>query len=351
MTTSWTFAAAKRARTRGKSSLELMDKESQSGFVALGIRTRKAGLLRRPAYNFVIGADGQLMKCTVVLGKRISIVGRLSDNGDLLLDLDKMALWTEPAFEHDQGCQKCTLLPACQGMHCRWYAWKRIWLRARGRTKCARNCCWREIAPEHPHERRLASQIRGMPGAGPCRTAPWRRLHAAAERLTADQLRPHGYDYRCIRICSRSFWRVFAVATFVDRCTLRCVTIFFPAKSFTRTVWLRAASGRERRNARAECRHPSDRPVQADPGANPGRRQRHRCAFHWAAFPFIPVGLGSLGFPVTPVPSTDASDKYAPYSSFTGEENSGRPGPRCVPKPFLASRWSIPTGSRTCCIV
>ena len=70
-------------------------------------------------YNFVIGADGQLMKCTVVLGKEdFNVVGRLSDNGDLLLDLDKMALWTEPAFEHDQGCQKCTLLPACQGMHC-----------------------------------------------------------------------------------------------------------------------------------------------------------------------------------------------------------------------------------------
>jgi uncharacterized protein len=70
-------------------------------------------------YNFVIGADGQLMKCTVVLGKEdFNVVGRLSDDGDLLLDVDKMALWTEPAFEHDQGCQKCTLLPTCQGMHC-----------------------------------------------------------------------------------------------------------------------------------------------------------------------------------------------------------------------------------------
>jgi uncharacterized protein len=70
-------------------------------------------------YNFVIGADGQLMKCTVVLGKEdFNVVGRLSDDGDLLLDVDKMALWTEPAFERDQGCQKCALLPACQGMHC-----------------------------------------------------------------------------------------------------------------------------------------------------------------------------------------------------------------------------------------
>jgi uncharacterized protein len=42
----------------------------------------------------------------------------LADDGNLLLDVDKMALWTEPAFEHDTGCQKCTLLPTCQGMHC-----------------------------------------------------------------------------------------------------------------------------------------------------------------------------------------------------------------------------------------
>ena len=70
-------------------------------------------------YNFVIGADGQLMKCTIVLGKEdYNIVGRLSDDGDLLLDIDKMALWTEPAFQRDGGCQKCTLLPTCQGMHC-----------------------------------------------------------------------------------------------------------------------------------------------------------------------------------------------------------------------------------------
>jgi uncharacterized protein len=70
-------------------------------------------------YNFVIGADGRLMKCTIVLSKEdYNIVGRLAEDGNLLLDIDKMALWTEPAFQHDGGCQKCTLLPACQGMHC-----------------------------------------------------------------------------------------------------------------------------------------------------------------------------------------------------------------------------------------
>jgi len=29
-----------------------------------------------------------------------------------------MALWTEPAFEQDTKCQKCVVLPVCQGVFC-----------------------------------------------------------------------------------------------------------------------------------------------------------------------------------------------------------------------------------------
>lgn len=70
-------------------------------------------------YNFIIGAHGDLMKCTIDLDKRDrNIVGRLSRDGVMDLDMDKMALWTEPAFERDTGCQSCHMLPACQGIHC-----------------------------------------------------------------------------------------------------------------------------------------------------------------------------------------------------------------------------------------
>lgn len=70
-------------------------------------------------YNFIVGAHGDLMKCTIDLDKKDrNIVGRLLADGTLQLDDDKMALWTEPAFERDTVCQSCHLLPACQGIHC-----------------------------------------------------------------------------------------------------------------------------------------------------------------------------------------------------------------------------------------
>lgn len=70
-------------------------------------------------YNFVIGADGKIMKCTIVLdNQENNIVGHLQEDGEYKLHEDHMALWTEPAFQRDEQCQKCTVLPLCQGVHC-----------------------------------------------------------------------------------------------------------------------------------------------------------------------------------------------------------------------------------------
>jgi len=70
-------------------------------------------------YNFIIGADGTVMKCTVALGaKDYNRMGRIAEDGELEIDVDKLALWVQPAFERDSGCQKCHLLAPCQGMHC-----------------------------------------------------------------------------------------------------------------------------------------------------------------------------------------------------------------------------------------
>jgi uncharacterized protein len=70
-------------------------------------------------YNYIVGASGKLMKCTVDLDKHDrNVVGRITEDGDLRLDQDKMALWTEPAFEKDKKCQKCVVLPTCQGVYC-----------------------------------------------------------------------------------------------------------------------------------------------------------------------------------------------------------------------------------------
>jgi uncharacterized protein len=70
-------------------------------------------------YNFIIGASGKLMKCTIDLDKHDrNVVGRLTEEGELDIDLDKLARWTEPAFESDGKCQKCVVLPVCQGVYC-----------------------------------------------------------------------------------------------------------------------------------------------------------------------------------------------------------------------------------------
>ena len=70
-------------------------------------------------YNFIIGASGKVMKCTIALDTEdYNVVGALKENGDIQLDVDRMALWTEPAFENDNRCQKCVVLPICQGTHC-----------------------------------------------------------------------------------------------------------------------------------------------------------------------------------------------------------------------------------------
>lgn len=70
-------------------------------------------------FNHVIGADGLVMKCTVDLDKKDrNIVGHLSQDGELKVDKAKVALWTEPAFSSDKSCQKCVILPLCQGISC-----------------------------------------------------------------------------------------------------------------------------------------------------------------------------------------------------------------------------------------
>jgi uncharacterized protein len=70
-------------------------------------------------YNFIVGAHGDLMKCTIDLDKKDrNLVGRITPDGELILDIDRFALWTEPAFESDKKCKKCVVLPTCQGAFC-----------------------------------------------------------------------------------------------------------------------------------------------------------------------------------------------------------------------------------------
>lgn len=70
-------------------------------------------------YHFIIGATGKVMKCTILLDNDDrNVVGRVTEDGELELDEDKLAVWTAPSFETDTKCQKCVVLPICQGVSC-----------------------------------------------------------------------------------------------------------------------------------------------------------------------------------------------------------------------------------------
>jgi uncharacterized protein len=70
-------------------------------------------------YNYLIGAVGQVMKCTILLDKDpANVVGKITADGNLVLDNDRFAAWTEPVFERDTQCQKCLFLPSCAGAYC-----------------------------------------------------------------------------------------------------------------------------------------------------------------------------------------------------------------------------------------
>jgi uncharacterized protein len=70
-------------------------------------------------YSFIVGAHGHLMKCTVALYEEESnVVGKVLADGTLELNDDHMLRWVNPAFESDELCQHCHVLPVCQGAHC-----------------------------------------------------------------------------------------------------------------------------------------------------------------------------------------------------------------------------------------
>lgn len=102
---------------------ELMDAARGRGMnVGIGVREHNFGsgacYAARP-YNFIIGASGKVMKCTIALDTEdANVVGQLSPEGHIEIDANKLSLWTEPIFEDDKVCRSCHVLPLCKGMFC-----------------------------------------------------------------------------------------------------------------------------------------------------------------------------------------------------------------------------------------
>lgn len=107
------MALKKEAAKRGLSVTEDDDLRKLQG-----VHSPMVCYAARP-YTFIIGAGGKIMKCTVALDyEERNVIGMLAENGEMELDEEKFALWTEPAFESDDKCKKCVILPMCQGGAC-----------------------------------------------------------------------------------------------------------------------------------------------------------------------------------------------------------------------------------------
>ena len=95
-----------------------LDLESEAGIRAYARPGQQVCYAARP-FNFIIGASGTVMKCTVALDEMPeNVVGRLHPDGRLELDDDRLGAWVVPHFEADAVCRSCYVLPVCQGAAC-----------------------------------------------------------------------------------------------------------------------------------------------------------------------------------------------------------------------------------------
>lgn len=107
-------------------------------------------------YNFIVSATGKLMKCTVVLDDLPeNVVGQIHADGTMDLSDERMGKWVNPHFEHDTMCQKCHVLPTCQGSNC---PLSRV-------TDNTRTCC--TVKSELKYEMRYTLEHAGRPAPAP----------------------------------------------------------------------------------------------------------------------------------------------------------------------------------------
>ena len=69
--------------------------------------------------SFIIGANGDLYKCTVALDNDKNRIGKLLETGEMQIDADKYRFWTEKKqINNSNICSTCYLYPSCLGLYC-----------------------------------------------------------------------------------------------------------------------------------------------------------------------------------------------------------------------------------------
>lgn len=112
-------------RTDAKTVLRELQKKAsevglaqESGIMGVADPGSSVCYAARP-YNFIVGATGKLMKCTIVLYEmEENVVGQLHPDGTMEVNDHQMAHWVAPHFESDTMCKNCYILPGCQGAAC-----------------------------------------------------------------------------------------------------------------------------------------------------------------------------------------------------------------------------------------
>ncbi|MDG0874705.1 SPASM domain-containing protein [Paenibacillus thiaminolyticus] len=68
--------------------------------------------------SYIIGSDGMIYKCTVAFNNPYNHVGKLTEDGELVIDWEKWSLWVTGGVNEDLACTKCYFRPSCQGNAC-----------------------------------------------------------------------------------------------------------------------------------------------------------------------------------------------------------------------------------------
>ena len=67
--------------------------------------------------SYVVDCDGTIMKCTLSIDDEINKVGKITDEGNIVFDYDRLSKWMIPNCEHAE-CRECKILPLCLGRNC-----------------------------------------------------------------------------------------------------------------------------------------------------------------------------------------------------------------------------------------
>ncbi len=69
-------------------------------------------------HSLVIGPEGSIYKCTSAFDMPENLVGQLTPEGMIQLDVKNFSLWVESSIEKYPQCRRCAVLPICNSAHC-----------------------------------------------------------------------------------------------------------------------------------------------------------------------------------------------------------------------------------------